>query len=130
MKLHLKDWVCTISEEELEKRRTAQRERAGGADWWSGVLRNKLWRQISIVATADTISLSLMNVDAEAAAGGCWSGGEACVDHRFTWDDLFDKEFVERLLCRESVLTFRKVETMLNALKDRVVPLREALAAA
>ena len=71
----------------------------------------------------------MMNVDHEAARGGYWNGGENCVSHSFTWDDLRDVEFVDSMLCREQVVVYRRALTMLTTLKARVAVLREALQA-
>ena len=130
MRLNAKDWICLVDDAKLEAKRAAVRKAAQASGcWYDGVMRECLWRQISIVADAERISLSLMNVDAEAAAGGYWRGGEACVDHEFTWEDLFDTEFIGRLLAHEQVCVYQRATVMLEVLKERIVPLREALAA-
>lgn len=128
-RLHSKDWVCLLSKTALEAKYAAHRERAQRSGRLPGSLPERLWRQIELIATTDGISLSLMNVDAEAAGGGCWSGGEAYVSRRFTWEDLHDVDFVDQMLEREQCAVARRVQAMLLALRSRSQPLRESLAA-
>lgn len=127
--LKVKDWVCLVDDSVLQAKYAARRARAARHGELPGAMLEMLWRQIDIVATADGVSLSLMNVDQEAARGGYWRGGEACLTRKFTWDDLHDVEFVEKMLAREQVVVYHRVVAMLATLKARTAALREALAA-
>lgn len=127
--LKVKDWVCLVDDAVLQAKYAAHRARAARDGNLPGAMTEMLWRQIDITATAEGVSLSLMNVDAEAAAGGYWRGGEACVNRKFTWDDLHDVEFVEKMLAREQVVVYHRVMAMLASLRARTAALREALAA-
>ncbi len=127
--LKVKDWVCLVDAAVLEAKQAARRQHALQRRELPGVMLEKLWRQINITATADKVSLELMNVDQEAAQGGYWRGGEACRSAVFTWADLHDVEFVEKLLAREQVVVYHRVMAMLTALRARTASLREALEA-
>lgn len=120
----MKDWVCLVEPETLAGLQSAQRAKPGS----SYLLQDCVWRQIEITATVDKVTLRRMDVDEEAAGGGYWRCGHACVSHTFAWEDLQDNEFIEGLLVHEQVVVYRRALSMLVSLKLRVVSLREALA--
>ncbi len=125
-RLTSKDWVCLVSDETLAAKRRA---RLNYDPYLASLLNESLWRQIELTATADSIKLSLSNVNEEAARGGYCGLQEACLTRTLTWDELQDDELVDRLLAREQVAVYRKVLALVAILKARTAPLREFLQA-
>lgn len=125
MKLFLKEWVCLVSDEALNKLRADQNRAYAGL---GSLLRHRIWREVEIVGTLDGVKLRLSNVDEEAALGGYWRGCEQPIEHKFTWDDLQDVEGVNNFLLREQVAVYQHVMGMLARLRAHALPLRRALA--
>ncbi len=125
MKLFLKEWVCLVSDQDLQRLRANQDRAYAGL---GSLLRHRVWRQIEIVGTLEGVKLKLSNVDEEAAIGGYWRGCEQPIEHMFTWEDLQDVEVVNNFLLREQVAVYQHVMGMLARLRAHVVPLRRALA--
>lgn len=127
-RLIIKDWVCLVSEATLEAKREALRARARQHDGGlPGPLREKLWRQIQVVATPEHVTLELGNVDYEASQGGYWTGSDCCRSHVFAWEDLGDVENIDRVLAREQVVVYRRIVELLQRVEARAGTLREAL---
>jgi hypothetical protein len=129
VRLTIKDWVCLINETELAAKKAAWYKKLKDQGDFPSAMLDCLWRQITLTAKPDSITLELMNVDEEAATGGYLRGGEGFWKKEFTWDDLHDTEFWFDLLKREQVVVYNKVTSMLSELRNQQVSIRAALEA-
>ncbi|MNR71453.1 hypothetical protein D3C71_20790 [compost metagenome] len=116
-----KSWTCLVDAGTIAHLRVTRPKGSGG------LLPQALWRQIELVAKAAGLELRLMNVDEEAARGGYWSCGYSCVNHKFTWDDLNDREFIAGLFQHEQVGVMRAGQAVLDHVREHLVPLRAAM---
>ena len=117
-----KNWVCLVSDEHLSNLKQRRRKNRQ-----HGPISEPLWRQIKLVADAEYVTVSLMNVDEEAACGGYWRGGHSCVEHRMMWADLMDKDGLEALFCFEAVRVYNKLNAMFDGLREDMPALRAIL---
>lgn len=116
--LNVKRVICIISQASLDALR---RDRPGR-------LRERVWREIRVSATADKITVSLANIDEEAATGGYCNMREAFSSFELTWPELGDVDGIEKRVELEPWLVARHTLEVLNHLKNVSAQVQDALA--
>lgn len=110
--ISIKEWVRLVSKKKVVFARELQTK-----TWaWPYPVRERYWRQISVDVGPEWLKFQLMNVDEEAAKGGYWRGGEACVTHKFKWEDLYDRDGLVRAFAREELQVWPRVDAIVGRL--------------
>jgi hypothetical protein len=116
--LSIKRVVCIISPESLEALRQAR----------PGQLRERVWREIRLSANAEKITISLANVDEEAATGGYCNAREASSSVELAWADLEDLSGLEKRIELEPMLVARHILEMVTHVRNVSTQVHAALA--
>jgi hypothetical protein len=125
--LNIKKVVCLESDEEINRLREEQRrhERSSSS---SSMLRDRLWREITVSATPERIQVHMGNVGEEDAKLGYTNVREACRTFHLTWPDLADVDGLEKLLQFETMVVAKKVMTILAHLREMSTEAHDMLA--
>jgi len=115
-----KSWVPLVGKDVLERAKADKPN--------SVYLRRKLWRQIEVRAELQLITITLMNVDEEAALGGYLSSGEFCREVKLPWNEIEQRDRLEEIFAHEQACVLKELLRVMEHFRAFSRSAREVIA--